>query len=45
MKRRIGMGDRGGKKNKEKANKQKQVQNEKKQEQQKAKLPTSKKSV
>ncbi len=39
------MGDKGGKKNKEKANKQKQDLLQKKQEQQKAKLPTSKKSA
>jgi hypothetical protein len=36
------MGDKGGKKNKEKAGKQKHVLDEKKKEQQKAKLPVNK---
>ncbi len=36
------MGDKGGKKNKEKADKQKKEQIEKKKEQQKSKLPTKK---
>jgi hypothetical protein len=41
-KRRLVMGERGGKKDKNKADKQKQVQIEKKKEQQKTKLPVKK---
>jgi len=36
------MGDKGGKKDKEKANKQKQQQNKKREDQQKAKVPAKK---
>jgi hypothetical protein len=42
QKRRCAMGDKGGKKDKNKADKQKKEQLEKKKEQQKAKLPTKK---
>ena len=41
-KRRLAMGETGGKKDKEKAKKQKQQQNQKKQEQQKSKQPAKK---
>jgi hypothetical protein len=42
LKRRNEMGDKGGKKDKNKAEKQKKENEEKKKEQQKAKLPTKK---